>query len=293
MANVIGEPRVVEAGRGAVWWREGWRLFRAGLWTWIGIMIVYIVLIVLISLIPHVGDVGHSLLVPVFMGGLMKGCQALRDHQPLRIAHFFEGFQGAHFVPLLVIGLINLGIMLALVVGGGLLAGGLGLLSLALLNAQVGDPFAAITNMFAMVGVGGLLVVLVVLVIVAVLAMLNWFAPALVVLQGAGAIEAMKKSFSACWRNWAPFLIYGLIGIGIALVAMVLFGALLAIFGVGAWMGASGSGWGALIGLFVLLLALITIATLFIGPIVISSTYAGYEDTLGVDDVTLPNPALR
>ena len=27
MANVIGEPRVVEAGRGAAWWGDGWHIF--------------------------------------------------------------------------------------------------------------------------------------------------------------------------------------------------------------------------------------------------------------------------
>lgn len=292
MANVIGEPRVVDAGRGAAWWGMGWRLFASGFWSWIGIMIIYLVLSVLIGLIPHVGDVGHSLLVPVFMGGLMQGCFALRQGQPLRVAHFFEGFQGAHFVALLVIGLINLAILFGLIVVGGLVAGGLSLASLATLGAG-GDPFAMIGSMFATIGLAGLLVFLVLLTIVVVMGMLNWFAPALVMLQGATAFEAMTTSFRACLRNWVPFLVYGLIALGAAIAAALLFGALVAVFGVGFWMsgGGFGGGWGTMVGLFVLLLALIAIATLFIGPIVIGSTYAGYEDTLGVDDVTLPKPA--
>ena len=44
MANVIGEPRVVEAGRGAAWWGEGWHILTSNFWTWIGMMIIYIVI---------------------------------------------------------------------------------------------------------------------------------------------------------------------------------------------------------------------------------------------------------
>ena len=62
-----------------------------------------------------------------------------------------------------------------------------------------------------MTGTGLLVCLLVMLVLAAVFAMLNWFAPALVALRGAPAIEAMKLSFLACLRNWVPFLVYGLI----------------------------------------------------------------------------------
>ena len=34
--------------------------------------------------------------------------------QPLRVAHLFEGFQAAHFVPLLVIGAIDIALTLLL-----------------------------------------------------------------------------------------------------------------------------------------------------------------------------------
>ena len=57
---------------------------------------------------------------------------------------------------------------------------------------------------------------LVVLVIAAVFAMLNWFAPALVALRGATAVDAMKASFMSCLRNWVPFLVYGLIAIAVS-----------------------------------------------------------------------------
>ena len=76
MANVIGEPRVVEASRGASWWGEGWHLLTANFWTWIGMMIIYIVITMLIGLVPFVGTFGTWLLTPVFIGGLMPGSSA-------------------------------------------------------------------------------------------------------------------------------------------------------------------------------------------------------------------------
>ena len=54
--------------------------------------------------------------------------------------------------------------------------------------------------------------------------MAYWFAPALVVLNGEEPIAAMRKSFAACWRNIGAFLIYGIIYIGLAIVATIPFG---------------------------------------------------------------------
>ena len=71
-------------------------------------MIVYFVLSMLVSAVPYVGSVGHWLLTPVFMGGLMMGCHAIEQGEPLRVSHLFEGFQGAHFVPLMIIGAVNI-----------------------------------------------------------------------------------------------------------------------------------------------------------------------------------------
>jgi uncharacterized membrane protein len=53
------------------------------------------------------------------------------------------------------------------------------------------------------------------------LVMAVWFAPALVVLRGAEPWAAMKLSFSGCMKNVVPFLLYGLIGIPLAIVASI------------------------------------------------------------------------
>jgi uncharacterized membrane protein len=53
------------------------------------------------------------------------------------------------------------------------------------------------------------------------LVMAIWFAPALIMLAGLSPVEAMKASFAGCLRNVVPFLVYGLIGVLLAIVASI------------------------------------------------------------------------
>ena len=46
-------------------------------------------------------------------------------------------------------------------------------------------------------------------------------APALAVFNDLGAVEAMKKSFFACLKNFWPFVIYGLLLIPVAIAATI------------------------------------------------------------------------
>ena len=85
---------------------------------------------------------------------------------------------------------------------------------------------------------------LVMLALLLPLFMAMWFAPALVVFHERGAVEAMKESFLGCLKNIVPFLIYGLIGLAFAMLASIPFGL----------------GW------------------LLLGPVLIGSFYASYQD---------------
>jgi uncharacterized membrane protein len=48
-----------------------------------------------------------------------------------------------------------------------------------------------------------------------------WLAPALVVMHGLGPGRAMGASFSACLRNFLPFLVYSIIMMVFAIVAAI------------------------------------------------------------------------
>ena len=287
----VVEPRVVDAGRGFAWWREGWRIFIASPGIWIVVIILYSILSVLVSVVPYVGAVGQSLLMPVFMGGFMVGCRALDRGERLRVSHLFEGFQGPRFVPLMIIGAVNIGLVIVVVLlSGAGVFGALGLGDLATLSNPM-DPLAAPLRAFTGAGV---LVFVLVLLMAAVFAMLNWFAPALVTLRGVPAIQAMKLSFIACLRNWVPFLLYGLVVIVAGIVVTVGFVALAFAFGAGAFMsGSLESGFGALVGFFVLVFATTVLLAVIVGPIAIGSIYAGFKETLDDGNATVTNPAVR
>ena len=69
-----------------------------------------------------------------------------------------------------------------------------------------------------------LLALLVFLALIVPVAMAIWFAPALIALNGMTAVDAMKLSFKACWVNIIPFLVYGLILVGLSFLALLTLG---------------------------------------------------------------------
>jgi hypothetical protein len=286
------QPRVVDGTRGSAWWGEGWRLFRRSPGMWVAIVLLYLVVTVLVSVVPYVGDLGTSLLTPVFVGGMMIGCRALDRGEPLRISHLFEGFQAAHFVQLMIIGALNVALTLVfkLVSGAGLL-GTEALERLAL--AQ--DPMAGLAGTALAMSATALLVLLLVLVALTVFAMLNWFAPALVALRGMRAIEAMKVSFVACLKNWVPFLVYSLIAAAVGIIVAIVLMILAFVLGAGGLIAGKGleQGVAAFAGMFAVMAIAMLVLIVVVGPMAVGSVYAGFNDTLDEGAATITDPPLR
>ena len=223
-------PRHLAAGEGAGWWGESWRIFCAAPAVWIGIFVVFVVVSIALVLVPVIGSLAHTLLTPVFAG------------EPLRIGHLFEGFQGGRFAPLCILGLLALAILFVaatvMVATIFLTLGASGLAALMDFGNATFDYHAMATAGAAM-----LVVALIGAALAALVAMAYWFAPALVVLNGEPPIAALQKSFAASWRNIGAFLLYGLIYIGLAIVATI----------------PMGLGW------------------LVLGPMLVGSCYAGWR----------------
>ena len=103
-------------------------MFRSRIGTWFGIVFVYIVISLLLSSVPRIGTIADWVLTPVFVGGIMLGCDGLRRGEPLRLGHLFDGFKGPYFVPLLLVGVFNVVLCLfAIVIGAVTLAAGIGM----------------------------------------------------------------------------------------------------------------------------------------------------------------------
>ncbi|MGH8712968.1 MAG: BPSS1780 family membrane protein [Casimicrobiaceae bacterium] len=215
------DARVVAAGRGAAWWSEAWRLFTPAAGVWIVIAIVAFILNIALALIPLLGHVAGQLLFPIFAGGLMLGCRAIDRGESLTVAHLFAGF-GARLGPLFIVGLIYAAVVVAimLVVFGLLLVFFGATIVGHLWHVQDVDAFtigSMLGGMMFAILIGALIFLLLYL----PLLMAVWFAPALIVLRGVEPLEAMRLSFSGSLGNVVPFLIYGLIGLVLAIAATI------------------------------------------------------------------------
>ena len=214
------EPRVLAAGQGAAWWSEGWQVFMAAPGTWIGLIVVLVLITIAISMIPLLGSLAASALSPVFGGGIALGCHALAKGRPLTVGALFDGFSDGRFMPLFIVGLLYLAAMFVLamvfmvVILG--VAGGAGLFS-----ALSADPSQMGLALISSIGLTGLVLAPFLLIAGAAVMMAYWFAPPLVVLNGEEPIAALRKSFRANWQNLGAMAVYGLIFIGLAIVASI------------------------------------------------------------------------
>jgi uncharacterized membrane protein len=209
--------RAAAADRGVGWLFEGFGYFTKDPGTWLGLMIVLIVIVIASHFVPIIGSVALQILMPVFMGGLMLGCRAQDSGGQLVIGHLFEGFSTRsgqlalvgllYFVGLCVIVLFAIILMMVFL-------GGVG----ALQQLQQSDP-AAVVGVLASLA----LPFLVALALTVPLLMFVWFAPPLIVFDGKDAIEAMGLSFRGCLLNVVPFLLYGIVGLVLAMLATIPF----------------------------------------------------------------------
>jgi len=221
-ARAPREPRRLAAGQGVALWSEAWRIFCAAPLMWVLVVCAYAALSIVLVFIPVIGSLAHAVLTPVFLGGLMLGCHALARGQPLEFEHLFAGFKDGRLGPLAVLGLI----ILAAFIVVGIVCVGLALVTIGMsgLGAMMDyeNPRALATLASASVGI--LFIVLVALVGGTLMWMAFWFAPALVAIDGVEPLAALKASFDASLANLVPFLVYGLVYIGLAIMASIPFG---------------------------------------------------------------------
>lgn len=217
------EPRFIAAGRqvlvgqGVTWLSGGWALFKEAPGMWILFTVILLVASVVMNFIP-LGGIALSLVSPVLLGGIMLGCAAIKQGEPLELGHLFAGFS-TQAGPLLLVGLLymvgTIAIMLIIlaVVVASIGVSGIG----AMLASGNLDPFAGLSGMV----LGGLLAALFALALTIPLLMAFWFTAPLVVFHGVEPIAAIRTSFGACLKNIVAFLIYGLIGLVLAVAATI------------------------------------------------------------------------
>ncbi len=239
------------AGAGWDWIAKGWGLFTKAPLMWIVALVILFVIAIVMAFIPILGSIAFQALQAVFAGGLILACRTLERGGEFELEHVFAGFS-KRFVPLLIVGLVFMVAALVIMLIFFVFAG------LSLLPAfMAGDSEAVSAAAAASVG-AMLLGSLVVAALMVPLMAAYWFAPALVMIHDVPPIEAMKASFFACFRNFVPFLLYGLVMAIAAVIAVIPFG-----LGMLVWV-----------------------------PVAIASTYAAYRQIF-TEDVAGSTPAVR
>jgi uncharacterized membrane protein len=199
----------VPAGHGWTWIASGWDVFKREPALWIGMVLSLVVILVVLAFVPFFGSILSMALSPVFTAGLMIGCRTLEEGGQLEFRHLFAGFQ-TRTGTLIGVGLLYLAATIAIV----LVVGGITGASMFALFAG-GAPAAG--TAFTTIA----LAVLIMLALMVPLAMAIWFAPPLVVFNELSAFDALKASFLGCLKNIVPFLLYGLILLGFAILASI------------------------------------------------------------------------
>jgi hypothetical protein len=169
------------------------------------------------------------LLYPQLLAGFMLGCRDVEQGKPLVLGHLAAGFR-RNAGQLVAIGGINL--LGQMLIGMVLYAtGGAELRSILAGEAADLDP-AAVAH-----AADQILLALVAATLLSIpLVMAVWFAPLIVVFNDRSALSALKYSFLACWRNLIPFFAYGLLLIGLLVLAMLPFGLAHPQINPGAWI---------------------------------------------------------
>ena len=214
--RVAVESRAVAAARGISWWTEAWAMFTKNVGMWIVLTLILLVIFFVLSVIPLLGSLAASLLVPVFIGGWLLAAHKVETGGALEVGDLFAGFKDK-LTPLLVLGALML--VATLVIGAAVAALGFG----AFMGVMASSAQSSAGGMVAAMGTG-MLALLVGLALGMVVATAIWFAPALVVFRDVGPIDALNASVSASLKNILPFLLYGVVYIIAAIVASIPFG---------------------------------------------------------------------
>ncbi|WP_345793258.1 BPSS1780 family membrane protein [Thauera sp. JM12B12] len=248
--------------RGWAWLREGLQLWRRNPALITFATFGYLLSIVVISIVPLIGQLVASLLMPALSVGVLNACRATDAGRKVGPDVLFSGFK-TNLQSLVAIGGLYLAgtlivlLLVAMVDDGSLSA----VMRGEDLEAHLGEDSSIGFTLF----VGALLSTPVM--------MAYWFAPALAGWWKVPAAKAMFFSFYACLRNWRPFLAYA---IGLAIFGGILPGILIAVLGL------LSPTLGSLASLPIPLIIL---------PVIFSSFYTATRDVFGLPDGSAPRPA--
>ncbi|WP_275895749.1 BPSS1780 family membrane protein [Trinickia diaoshuihuensis] len=203
--------RAVAAGQGSRWFAQGWAVFQQRPATWIMLGLIDLLVTAVLYEVPYAGDL-TAVFTVLWTGGMMYAADRFRATGSLGLAEVVRGIR-AHFQPLFTAAVFGL--------------------LIAIVCDLTGDRAASALRLIAFGGAGNSssLIALVAGAIYLTAALIGtmalWLAPALIVLNGATPLDALRGSFAATWRNGPAALVYGLIAAGLMLACILTLGVAL------------------------------------------------------------------
>jgi hypothetical protein len=225
MAEVPGTfpitARRATSGQAVSWWSAAFAWLFAdvtGLFVWIAMELCVLVATTAVQAAPLLGWIGSVFLGILLQAGLMAAARRTAQEGATRFEDLFGGF-GPRAGELLLLGLLTLLAFAAWL--GIMLVAGAGTLFSTLGGAWSGssltlDTLPSLDTWLALLGV-----LMTGLLLLVPIGMAFWLAPALVVLDGVRALDAVRLSFLACWRNPLSLLVYGLLLFALAIAALL------------------------------------------------------------------------
>ena len=203
------EARKVPAANAWLWIKQGYWLFKKSPVLWVVLTAMGVAGQIGLAIIPVVGDLLATLLLPVFMAGFMAGCRALEMDEELELAHLFAGFKQST-QQLVTLGGITLVCQL-LILGVMMITGGSALVAILMSGAHPAVLTSAVAGAGISVPLG--------MTLFFVLLMAIPFSAMLVLFDQVAPVAALKISLQAFLRNALPLTVYGLLLLPFAVFA--------------------------------------------------------------------------
>jgi Predicted integral membrane protein (DUF2189) len=258
--------QTLPAAAGWRWIGAGFAIFRRNPPLLAMLVISYWVTVLFLNVLPLVGALAASLVMPGLAVGLMQAARDLERGEPIGLPTLFGGLK-QNTRTLLALGALYLALTVAILGLSALIDGG-ELLQL-MLSSKAADRAAIESGDF-------LLPSLFVMLLMVPVLMAYWFAPVLAAWHGLGVGRALFFSFVACWINWRAFMVYG--------AGLVLFAGLIPGVVFGLLISAFPFGEAAFVSIF-LVMPLMAIIALTVFSTVYASYYVSYRDVFGTPDV--------
>jgi hypothetical protein len=242
------------------WMMEGFALYRRGPMQLSMLVMAYWFTLLLLNIIPVIGTLAASLIMPGLAVGLMQAARNLERQQPVSLPTLFGGLR-ENTRTLVALGALYLSCTLVILAIASVFDGG------ELFRFMMaGKPEAA-----EQVEEASLLPALIVLTLLVPVLMAYWFAPVLAGWHKLTLSKSLFFSFMACAMNWRPFLAYSVaLLVYAAILPGVVIGGLLLIFP--ALQGAAS------------LLVVMLMGTV-VAPAVFASFYISYRDIFGISEI--------